>query len=180
MFRPTNSRLQSNELECLADESNNKTNIPPVPTLKNGKPDYWTIFMQSSSQKESSTPEKAPIVDDLEQETSLLQTKERYAGFLTALDSINDIKPKVQSNHISSDTNNDSKSIPTRGNINPTYTQIGGRLVNSDKSVDSKQYLEDYSFDKTKYQHSNPVLGTNRLTADLDFRQQMMKPTRFD
>ena len=196
MSRPTNSRLQSMELEERLTNSTptptpTRGSNPVLPLQINGRPNYWAIYAANaanlasqqggSKQGESKQGESkqggAEQIDELDQTASILQTQNRYGGFLSALDTVTDMKPKVQSKVQSNNTYNDAHC---RGTVNPRFAQVGGTSSNLVSNESRQQYLEAYSFEGSKYKFNNPVLGMDRLGADLDFRQQMMKSTRLD
>ena len=171
MFRPTNSRLQSDELESMSKKPDNDTIIH-----QNGKLDYWNIFQKQKTDKSVLDKEKG----ELEEETSLLKTRERYGGFLSALDSTREMKPKVQSKSLSI-----GESSSVRGGLNPNMTERQRDANDQSYSgkPDSREpkhaCLQNYAFDKSKFDHINMIADKSRLCADLDFRHQLMKGTRF-
>jgi hypothetical protein len=165
MFRPLNSRQQSKELEAsLAQKYFQFKNSKPGPDQVEAN--VWSQLRQKSPQEED-----------------FVCSQERYNGFLTALDSVSTMKPVVQT---SSD-----QSVKGSERINPHLEQMGGDEAASNNAIlperkggpaasENSQYLEKYSFEHSKYQFNNPVMGMTRVSADLDFRRAIMRPTRTD
>lgn len=105
-------------------------------------------------------------------EYELNQSHQRYNDFLVALSKTSDLKPKTQK---TDHTDSHERSTHSLNPINrPDLTSNSThQLKKNDQS-----YFANHNLEQLNCQYHNPVILINRINADLNFRQSMLKSTR--
>lgn len=159
MLTPDNSKEIADKLV-----QQSTINSPTLSSDISGNPNWWSYYQHKnfSSEKRNDISRQKQFVqpdtsqNDEKNKEEFGVTKERYDGFLSALN------------------NNYSWMDRPKQSVTGYSTQSQEKERTRDRGIDFSKKNESLVFDCSKYQFSQPVLNESRIDADLKFRHSLL------